>query len=403
MRDMALSTAFTKLFGVQHPIALAPMGGSAGGALATAVSRGGGLGLLGGGYGDREWLARELPIVAGGGRPWGVGFLSWAAGVSAVEQALEYGPGAVMLSFGDPSPFVERIRAAGAAVIVQVTDLEEARRAVDLGADVIVAQGSEGGGHGARRGRATLPFVPVVVDLAAPVPVLAAGGIADGRGVAAALVLGAAGALIGTRFQATAEAWSIPRSPRRSSAGAERIRNEAASLTSPGGHDGRRRSTRRAPSVIPTSTAGGAGRRNLPRTPGLAVPTRTMWREVMCHHCRCGPARVSTSSTTCRPRPISSLHWPPRPTKPWPGQEGTERSTLKDSLRGTSVIGRSCGTLVAARRPGGLHDERGDPDCCADVRNAPDGECDGSGPVRCLSGSPPSPSLKLCSESLDSI
>ncbi|WP_330461032.1 nitronate monooxygenase [Streptomyces sp. NBC_00820] len=162
---MALSTAFTKLFGVRHPIALAPMGGSAGGELAAAVSRGGGLGILGGGYGDRDWLERELPIVAGAGRPWGVGFLSWAAGVDAVEQALESGPAAVMLSFGDPGPFMRRIRAAGAAVIVQVTDLEEARRAADLGADVIVAQGTESGGHGARHGRATLPFVPVVVDL----------------------------------------------------------------------------------------------------------------------------------------------------------------------------------------------------------------------------------------------
>ncbi|MEV6028115.1 nitronate monooxygenase [Streptomyces sp. NPDC052036] len=207
---MPLSTAFTKLFRVQHPIALAPMGGSAGGTLAAAVSRGGGLGLLGGAHGDRDWLAREVPIVAGCGRPWGVGFLCWSAGVGAVEQVLEHGPAAVMLSFGDPSPFVERIRAAGAAVIVQVTDEEEARRAVDLGADVIVAQGTESGGHGARRGRATLPFVPVVVDLAAPVPVLAAGGIADGRGVAAALALGAAGALIGTRFQATAEALVDP-------------------------------------------------------------------------------------------------------------------------------------------------------------------------------------------------
>jgi nitronate monooxygenase len=75
---------------------------------------------------------------------------------------------------------------------------------------VIVAQGTESGGHGARRGRSTLPFVPIVVDLAAPTPVLAAGGIADGRGVAAALALGAAGALIGTRFQATAEALVDP-------------------------------------------------------------------------------------------------------------------------------------------------------------------------------------------------
>jgi nitronate monooxygenase len=210
MAVMALSTAFTKMFGVRHPIALAPMGGSAGGALAAAVSRGGGLGLLGAGGGDREWLARELRIVAGGELPWGVGFLSWAADVGAIEQALEYGPKAVMLSFGDPSPFVERVRAAGAALIIQVTDLDEARQAVDLGADVIVAQGTESGGHGARHGRSTLPFVPVVVDLVAPVPVLAAGGIADGRGVAAALVLGAAGALVGTRFQATAEALVDP-------------------------------------------------------------------------------------------------------------------------------------------------------------------------------------------------
>ncbi|MFJ5611532.1 NAD(P)H-dependent flavin oxidoreductase [Streptomyces sp. NPDC093221] len=207
---MTLATAFTEMFGVRHPIALAPMGGSAGGALAAAVSRGGGLGLLGGGSGDREWLARELPVAAECGRPWGVGFLSWAAEAGAVEQALEYGPAAVMLSFGDPAPLAARVRAAGVPLIVQVTDLEEARRALDVGADVIVAQGTESGGHGARHGRSTLPFVPVVVDLAAPVPVLAAGGIGDGRGVAAALALGAAGALIGTRFQATAEAGAEP-------------------------------------------------------------------------------------------------------------------------------------------------------------------------------------------------
>lgn len=218
---MALSTAFTRLFGVEHPIALAPMGGSAGGALTAAVSRGGGLGLLGSGNGDRDWLARELPQVAaeGAGRPWGVGFQAWATDVGAVEWTLEHGPAAVMLSFGDPGPFVERIRDAGTALILQVTGLEEARRAVDLGADVIVAQGTEAGGHGARHGRSTLPFVPVVVDLAAPVPVLAAGGIADGRGVAAALALGAAGALLGTRFQATAEALVDPSTSRAIIAG----------------------------------------------------------------------------------------------------------------------------------------------------------------------------------------
>ncbi|MGW6398168.1 NAD(P)H-dependent flavin oxidoreductase [Streptomyces sp. NPDC055134] len=205
---MAFSTAFTEMFGVRYPIALAPMGGSAGGALAAAVSRGGGFGILGGASGDPEWLAREVPFVANTGSPWGVGFLTWGIDAAVVERALEYGPRAVMLSFGDPSPYAERVRRAGALLILQVTDLEEAEQAADLGA--VVAQGTEGGGHGALRGRSTLPFVPAVVDLVNPVPVLAAGGIADGRGVAAALVLGAAGALIGTRFQATTESLADP-------------------------------------------------------------------------------------------------------------------------------------------------------------------------------------------------
>jgi nitronate monooxygenase len=203
---MALSTAFTELLGITHPIALAPMGGTAGGALAAAVSEAGGLGLLGGGSGDQDWLARELPVAAGGtGRPWGIGFQSWAVDPAVLEYALRYRPRAVLLSFGDPRPLAGLVRAYGAALILQVTNLAEARQAVDTGADVIVAQGTEAGGHGARHGSSTVSFVPTVVDLAAPVPVLAAGGIADGRGVAAALTLGAAGALIGTRFQATAE------------------------------------------------------------------------------------------------------------------------------------------------------------------------------------------------------
>ena len=143
-------------------------------------------------------------------RPWGVGFLTWMIDVPAIDRALAYRPAAVMLSFGDPRPYAGRIQRAGAILILQVTTLDEARRAVDLGADVIVAQGTESGGHGAQYGRSTLPFVPVVVDLAAPTPVLAAGGIADGRGVAAVLALGAAGALLGTRFQATRESLVDP-------------------------------------------------------------------------------------------------------------------------------------------------------------------------------------------------
>ena len=113
-----------------------------------------------------------------------------------------------MLSFGDPRPLAAAVKSAGAALIVQVTGLDEARVAMEIGADVIVAQGTEAGGHGGRR--STLPFVPVVADLAAPTPVLAAGGIADGRGVAAALALGATGALLGTRFLVALEALVTP-------------------------------------------------------------------------------------------------------------------------------------------------------------------------------------------------
>jgi nitronate monooxygenase len=206
---MSLLTSVTELFGIEHPIVLAPMGGASGGALAAAVSNGGGLGLVGGGRSDQDWLDRELAIVsAETDRPWGVGFLSWAVGPRLVEHALEYRPHAVMLSFGDPRPLAQAVKWAGVKLIIQVTDLAEARQALATGADVIVAQGTEAGGHGGTR--STLPFVPVVADLAGPTPVLAAGGIADGRGLAAALALGASGALIGTRFLATLEALIDP-------------------------------------------------------------------------------------------------------------------------------------------------------------------------------------------------
>jgi nitronate monooxygenase len=208
---MALRTAFTELFSIRHPIVLAPMGGLSGGALAAAVSEAGGLGLVGGGREGQDWLDRELAIVADRTeKPWGVGFLTWAADVGRIERALARQPAAVMLAFGDPAPFVPVVRRAGSALIIQVTNLEEARQAIDLGADVIVAQGAEAGGHSGLPGRSTISFVPVAADLAAPTPVLAAGGIADGRGLAAALALGATGALIGTRFLVAAEALTDP-------------------------------------------------------------------------------------------------------------------------------------------------------------------------------------------------
>jgi nitronate monooxygenase len=193
------------MFGIDHPVVLAPMGGVAGGVLAAAVSEGGGLGLIGAGRGDLEWLHRECGLArAATSKPWGIGFLTWAIGPRTIDAAIEQSPAAIMLSFGDPTLFAESIRAAGIPLMVQVTTMDEARRALDVGANIVVAQGAEAGGHGG--GRATLPFVPAVVDIASPTPVLAAGGIADGRGLAAALMLGAAGAMIGTRFEATTEA-----------------------------------------------------------------------------------------------------------------------------------------------------------------------------------------------------
>ncbi len=202
---MALRTAVTEMFGIDHPIVLAPMGGVSGGRLTAAVSEGGGLGIIGGGPGQRDWLERECALAKDGTeKPWGIGLLTWAIDQSIVEWVVAQRPAAVVLSFGDPAPFAGLVRDAGIPLIVQVNTITETRHALDVGVDVLVAQGSEAGGHGG--GRATLPFVPAVVDIAGAVPVLAAGGIADGRGLAAALMLGAAGAVIGTRFEATPEA-----------------------------------------------------------------------------------------------------------------------------------------------------------------------------------------------------
>ncbi|MEV4125260.1 nitronate monooxygenase [Nocardia sp. NPDC049707] len=201
---MALRTEFTDLLDIEHPVVLAPMGGVAGGELAAAVSQAGGLGLIGGGGGDEKLLDRECGLLTDcTEKPWGIGLLSWAIDLDAVRRAVRRRPHAILLSFGDPTPFARPIRESGIPLLVQVTTTDEAARALAAGADVLIAQGAEAGGHGG--GRATLPFVPAVVDMAAGTPVLAAGGIADGRGLAAALVLGAAGALIGTRFEATPE------------------------------------------------------------------------------------------------------------------------------------------------------------------------------------------------------
>lgn len=205
---MTIQTSITKLFGIEHPVLLAPMGSVAGGTLAAAVSRAGGLGIIGGGYGDHAQLAKEFE--AAGNTPVGVGFITWslAKQPDLLDRALDRAPKALFLSFGELGPFAPKIKRAGVPLIAQIQTLQQARRALEEGADVLVAQGTEAGGHGAKR--ATLPLVPAVVDIAGGKPVLAAGGIADGRGLAAALMLGAAGVVCGTAFYASEEGIAHP-------------------------------------------------------------------------------------------------------------------------------------------------------------------------------------------------
>lgn len=203
-----LSTRLTRALDLRHPVVSAPMAFAAGGQLAAAVSRAGGLGLIGGGYGDPFWLEEQFAAAAGARV--GVGFITWSLrkSPSLLTDVLKHRPEAVMLSFGDPRPFVDEIRAAGARLICQCQDMGHVMDAVDAGADVVVAQGAEAGGHGALRG--TLTFVPEAADyLAHHAPdtlLLAAGGIGDGRTLAASLMLGADGVLVGTRFWAAKEA-----------------------------------------------------------------------------------------------------------------------------------------------------------------------------------------------------
>jgi nitronate monooxygenase len=199
-----IETALTRMLDIQHPILLAPMGGAAGGKLAAAVTNAGGFGLVGSGYANAKAIRREFSEA--GNIRIGVGFILWALekNPEALDVALDAKPAAVMLSFGDPTPFTTRIKDAGCKIICQVQTLSQGKQAAAAGADIIIAQGRDAGGHsGTTRG--TMGLVPAVVDAVAPIPVVAAGGIADGRGLAAALALGAAGVSMGTRFTASRE------------------------------------------------------------------------------------------------------------------------------------------------------------------------------------------------------
>ncbi|MGY1682916.1 NAD(P)H-dependent flavin oxidoreductase [Geodermatophilus sp. SYSU D01176] len=204
---MTLQTRFTERFGVEHPVVSAPMDLVATAELATAVSRAGGLGLIGGGYGDEGWLRRQLAAAAG--TRVGCGFITWSIDAGLLDVALSHEPAAVFLSFGDAGPYVEQIHRAGVPLICQVHDLAQVDEALRIGADAVCVQGGEAGGHGTGT-RSTFTLVPETADLIAArrpeVLLLAAGGVADGRSLAAALALGADGVVVGTRFWATRQA-----------------------------------------------------------------------------------------------------------------------------------------------------------------------------------------------------
>lgn len=206
-----MKTDLCELLGIELPIIQAPMGGAVGPALAAAVSNAGGLGML------APWRAnidmvrqqiRETRTLTP--RPFGVNLNLEFPQEERLVICLDERVPVISFFWRDPSSLVPRAKAGGAIVLHTVGSVADAKRAVDCGVDIVVAQGWESGGH-VRGTVATMPLVPAVVDAVSPVPVIAAGGVADGRGLAAALALGASGAWIGTRFLASQEATIHPR------------------------------------------------------------------------------------------------------------------------------------------------------------------------------------------------
>lgn len=205
--DGPIVTSLTRLLGIRHPIISAPMGRSSRPELAAAVTNAGGLGGLGFSWDSPQHIEELVGAVRRltNDGPFLANFvLEWDQH-ARMDAALAAGARIVSFCWGDIAPYIERARAAGALIVHTVGTAEEARRAVDLGVDVLVAQGNEAGGHVLSR-LSTMVLTPLVADVAGKVPVVAAGGIADGRGLAAALMLGASGVWLGTRFLASTEA-----------------------------------------------------------------------------------------------------------------------------------------------------------------------------------------------------
>lgn len=201
-----MSTDWSRSIGIDVPIVNAPMGGVAGGALAAAVSRAGGLGMIGmGSSATAERLAAELPYVANLAHPFGIGLVDWvtASQPGLLDAALAACPTLLSVSFGERWDWVPRAHDAGVIAATQVSDVASAERAAEAGVDVLIARGAEGGGHGQPL-VGTLPLLTALLDRV-HVPVLAGGGIGSERGVAAVLAAGASAAWVGTAFCACTE------------------------------------------------------------------------------------------------------------------------------------------------------------------------------------------------------
>ena len=197
------------LFGLQFPIWQAPTGSIAGPELASAVAAAGGMGAMALTWTSPEQAVAQIRQVrAQTANPFQVNF-ALAFPPHALSAALEAGAPVVTFSWGDPTPYLAQVRAAGAKVGVQVTNGEGARRFAQLGVDFLLCQGMEAGGH-VQSSQPLFALLPQVVAVANGLPVIAAGGIADGQGIARVLQLGAAGAMLGTRFVATLESRAHP-------------------------------------------------------------------------------------------------------------------------------------------------------------------------------------------------
>jgi len=203
---LKFQTSLTRLLNIDIPIILAPMANAVSPELVAAVSNAGGLGMLSATWRDlestRQVIRKTRSLTS---RPFGVNLvLAWPQ-EERLTICLEEGVSIISFFYGDSSKYIERVHAAGALVMHTIASAAEARLASEAGVDILVAQGWEAGGHVWGK-VATFPLVPRVVDAVAPKPVIAAGGIADGRGVAAAFMLGAAGVWVGTRFLLSDEA-----------------------------------------------------------------------------------------------------------------------------------------------------------------------------------------------------